>query len=112
MSNGDHPSVAAGDELYPMNAETRIAVMSVQMGHISETLSRIEQNSLQNVPRTEWEQRNAYVNGKLVEAAQMVSDVKAEIAGRRAPWWAVIASIAGATAVVAYLIEIIPRLVN
>ena len=117
------PHELGPEDLRPMSSETQIAVMSIQIGHIGETLQRIEQQGAHAVPRTEWEQRNLYVDSRFVDqGAEVVkvrsdcvkelSDVKAEIASRRAPWWTVVATIGGLLAMVALAIDYIPRIVN
>ena len=111
------------EELHPMTSETRIAVMSVQIGHIGETLQRIEQQGAHAVPRTEWEQRNLYVDGRFnvmgadlvktrADSAAEVAAVKSDIASRRAPWWTIVATVGGLLAIVALAIDYIPRIVN
>lgn len=122
--------MTVGDELQPMNSEARIAVMQVQIGHISQTLDRIEKAGTHAVPRTEWEQRNAYVDSRFAEttsgiaAAHLAADtarseaekaaanLRAELNARRAPWWAVLGAGAGIVAVIAFLFEYIPRIIN
>jgi hypothetical protein len=111
------------EELHPMTSETRIAVMSVQIGHIGDTLQRIEAQGAHAVPRTEWEQRNLYVDGRFsglgtdivqtrAHCVEELAIVKAEIASRRAPWWTVVATIGGVFATVVLLFEFVPRILN
>jgi hypothetical protein len=68
------------------------------------------------VPRGEWEQRNHFVDGRFQEIGREVSTLrtetrstvaalKAEVDGRRAPWWSVAAV---AVAVVSLLVTIAP----
>ena len=96
----------------PLNTDARIAVMSVQIGHISDSLARIELANTGHVPRSEWEQRNTYVDGRLLDLNTKIAESKTEAASRRAPWWAIVAAGAGGVAVVAFLFDIIPRIVN
>lgn len=100
------------EDLHPATTETRIAVMATEIQHISKTLERIEANGAHSVPRAEWEQRNAYVDLRFTEAFTQIQSVKQDAAARRAPWWTVIAAGAGALAVIAYLFDIIPTVVN
>lgn len=111
------------DELHPLNTEARIAVMSVQIEHIGKTLERIEAGSTHTVPRAEWEQRNAYVDLRFLDAfaqitkvasdsATAIAAIQTEAASRRAPWWAIVGAGAGTLAVIAYLFDIIPAVVN
>lgn len=106
------PAQLGPDDLHPATTETRIAVMATEIGHISKTLERIEQNGAHAVPRAEWEQRNAYVDLRFLDAFAQIAAVKQEAASRRAPWWTIVAAGAGALAVIAYLIDIIPSVVN
>lgn len=121
MSNDAHDDPT--EDMHPLNTEARIAVMSVQIAHIGKTLDRIEQGSTHTVPRAEWEQRNAYVDLRLLDAFAQISKVNidatagitkinAEIASRRAPWWSVVAAGGAALAIIAYLFNIIPSIVN
>lgn len=98
--------------MHPLNAEARIAVMSVQIEHIGETLRRIEANGTHAVARSEWEQRNGYVDGRFAEAFAQMAQLRTDAASRRAPWWTIVAAGAGILAVVAYLFDIIPTIVN
>ena len=105
-------SAAQQEELHPMTTETRIAVMAVQLNHIGEAVARIETQGAHAVPRSEWEQRNVYVDGRFVDVFAQLAAAKQEAAGRRAPWWTIVAAGAGALAVIAYLLDIIPSIVN
>lgn len=78
-------------ELMPMNTEANIAVMRSDIQNIKGSLERIEKAGLSNVPRTEWEQHNAYVESRFTA-------VLAELAARRAPWWSVAALLIAALA--------------
>lgn len=102
----------SNDAAHPLNTDARIAVMSVQIQHIGEAVTRIEAASTGNVPRTEWEQRNIYVDSRFADVAQKLAEAQADVDRRRAPWWAVVGAGAGALAVVAYLFDIIPTIVN
>lgn len=110
VSTGAHDDPT--EDMHPLNTEARIAVMSVQIAHIGQTLNRIEQGATHSVPRAEWEQRNTYVDLRFVDAFTKIASIQNEAASRRAPWWAVIGAGAGAIAVVAYLFDIIPTIVN
>lgn len=82
--------------------ETNIAVMTAELRHIKEAVDRIEQNTAKNVTRTEWEQRNQFVDGRF-------SAFEKELAARKAPWWSV-----GALAIsaAAFLVVLIPLIAN
>lgn len=99
-------------DMHPINTEARIAVMSVQIAHIGKTLDRIESGTTHTVPRAEWEQRNAYVDLRFLDAFAQIKSIETESAARRAPWWTIVAAGAGMLAVVAYLFDIIPTIVN
>lgn len=96
------------EEARPLNTDARIAVMSVQIQHIGEAVTRIEAASTGNVPRTEWEQRNIYVDARFMDISQKLAEAQA----RRAPWWAVVGTGAGIAAVLAFLFDYIPKIVN
>ena len=100
------------EELSPLNDGARIAVMSVQIGHISDTLVRIEAQGAHAVPRHEWEQRNVYVDARFVTQAAEFSKLQSDIASRRAPWWTIVATIGGLAAMLALAVEYLPRIVN
>jgi hypothetical protein len=46
------------------------------------------------------------------ETAGEVGALKAEIAGRRAPWWTIVATIGGVFATIVLLFEFVPRILN
>lgn len=73
-----------------------IAVQTVQLQHMRESLERIEQSLGSHVTRNEWEMRNGYVDGQFILHAadvaslrKTVSDNQERMENRRAPWWAV-----------------------
>lgn len=103
-----NPPHTQHEDASPLNTDARIAVMSVQIQHIGETLGRIELANTGHVPRTEWEQRNTYVDGRFLD----ISTKLAEAQARKAPWWAVVGAGAGIAAGAAFLFDIIPKLVN
>lgn len=91
----------------PSNTEANIAVMTVELRYIKEAVSRIESAHTTSVPRTEWEQRNEYINQQLHQIVKESADLKAELASKRAPWWSVLSSFAGAAAVIIVIIQFI-----
>jgi hypothetical protein len=99
--NAAHNSGPSTEELRKMDDPTRIAVIGVQIGHISETLTRIENAQVGTVSRTEWEQRNAYSDRRFNE-----------LEARRAPWWTIIGAGAGFIAIIAFAFDIIPKIAN
>ena len=99
-------------EAAPMNTDANIAVMAVEVRYIKEAVERMERSNEAKVSRHEWEQRNVYVDGRFVDAFAKIAEVSADAARRRAPWWTIVAAAAGCLAVVAYLIDIVPQVVN
>ena len=94
-------------EAVPTNTDANIAVMAVELRYIKASVERIEQAHTASVPRTEWEQRNEYVNQQLHALVRENADLKTELASKRAPWWSVLSSIGSAAAVVIVLIQFI-----
>lgn len=99
-------------EAVPTNVEASVAVMAVEMRYAREALDRIEKAQQTSVPRTEWEQRNAYVDQrfaaqseKFAEINQKFATAAAEQAARRIPWTAIGAFIVGAGALILSLID-------
>lgn len=106
-----------------MDTDTQIAVIATEIRYMGETLKRIETAQSNYVARGEWDTRVIYVDKAMVdlnasivkakaEARAAVAEVKAEAASRRAPWWTIVAAGAGILAVVAYLFDIVPQIVN
>lgn len=99
----------------PMNTEAHIAVQTVQLQHMAKALDRIEAAQQASVPRSEWEQRNGYVDGRFqqVEVAHSalatnVEAFKRAVDAARAPWWVVLGAGLGiVSAVVAVLAVIV-----
>lgn len=111
------------EEAVATNTDSQIAVMAVKVEYISAAVERIERNHSDVVLRREWQARNEHVDGRFLdlhtkitnvsaESTKGVSELRAEMATRRAPWWTIVAAGAGALAVVAYLLDIIPTIVN
>lgn len=110
-------------EAVPTNTDANIAVMAVEVRYIKESVERIERSAGALVTRTEWETRNRTVDGRFVDAFAAIATVRADgnvkiaelaadIAKRRAPWWTIVAAAAGSLAVIAYLFDIVPMIVN
>jgi hypothetical protein len=106
-----------------LDTDTQIAVIARDITYITQSLERIERAQAGYVSRSEWDARLIYVDKNMVElvsgiskaradARAMVAEVKAEAASRRAPWWTIVAAIAGILAVVAYVFDLVPQIVN
>lgn len=106
----------------PMSLDAHVAVQTVELRHMRETLDRIEGQLGSHVTRVEWEQRNGYVDGQFrqhdVELGNIKKDASTEIANlkkeisadrakaeaARAPWWVVLGAGLGiVSAVVAVM---------
>jgi hypothetical protein len=53
----------------------------------------------ETVSRGEWMQRNAYVDMKFDSQGSDISEIRTDLASRRAPWWSVAAVVVAAAAV-------------
>lgn len=96
-----------------MNMEAHIAVQTVQMQHMTKSLERIEARQESSVPRSEWEQRNGYVDGRFEQATQATRAVadaldKLErvIQAARAPWWVILGSGLGIVSAVVAVVSV------
>lgn len=90
--------------LLPMSVESHIAVQTVELRHIKETVERIEQSQSGHVSRPEWEQRNGYVDGVFTQVHTKIQSVEDEMKAQRAPWWVIIgAGLGGVSAVIALI---------
>ena len=84
------------DEMLPTNLAANVAVQTVELRHIKESLERIELQLGSHVTRNEWEMRNGYVDGQFVQtsadiaaARATVAELRRDVEAKRAPWWAV-----------------------
>ena len=102
------------DELPPANMAANLAVQTVQLQHMRESLERIETSLGTHVTRNEWEMRNGYVDGQFTlhatETAQVrqtlreaqsavkerFEEQEREMNSKRAPWWTVASVIVAA----------------
>jgi hypothetical protein len=85
-------------EAMPMSVEAHVAVQTVELRHVRESLERIEDQIGLHVTRTEWEQRNGYVDGRLNQ-----------LEAQRAPWWVVLGAGLGIISAVVAVISITIR---
>lgn len=85
-------------EAMPTNMEASMAVMTVELRYVRQAVDEIKNHQASSVPRTEWEQRNAYVDSRF-------SAITAELATRRLPWPTVGAFLTGAIAVALVVID-------
>lgn len=83
-------------EAVPQNMAANVAVQTVELRHMRESLERIEKALGSHVTRNEWEMRNGYVDGKFVSTAadiaksnEHIAEVQRTVEAKRAPWWAV-----------------------
>src|SRR5688572_7541365 len=90
------------ENLAPVNMAANMAVQTVQLQHMRESLERIEGAMGSHVTRNEWEMRNGYVDGQFnLHAADTavlrnhMQEQSKAIESRRAPWWAVVTTIVG-----------------
>lgn len=98
-----------------MSLDAHVAVQTVELRHVRETLDRIEGQMGSHVSRTEWEQRNGYVDGRFQQFAAEFTGIKEQqVADRRhaeaqrAPWWVVLGAVVGiVSAVVAVMALVI-----
>jgi hypothetical protein len=86
------------ETLMPTNTDAAIAVMAVEMRYVRKAVDEIKQNQSANVTRSEWQQRNAHVDGRF-------ADVYRELAARRVSWPAVGALVVAAIVLVLDLIS-------
>lgn len=102
-------------EAVPMSLDAHVAVQTVELRHVRESLDRIEGQLGNHVSVSSWEQRNGYVDGRFqqVEASitslkdQQIEDRRASEA-QRAPWWVVLGAGLGiVSAVVAVMALVI-----
>lgn len=98
-----------------MSLDAHVAVQTVELRHVRETLDRIEGQMGSHVSRTEWEQRNGYVDGRFQQVGAEINGLKEQqledrrqAAAQRAPWWVVLGAGLGiVSAVVAVMALII-----
>lgn len=90
-----------------MSVESHVAVQTIQLRHMGESLERIERRMGENVTRNEWEQRNGHVDGRFAQMQTEITAVKNDAENRRAPWWSVVGSV---TAIAALALTLIPIL--
>lgn len=87
-----------------MSLEAHVAVQTVEIRHVRESLERIEAAQSSNVSMTQWEQRNGYVDGEFKQVHAKIQSVENEMKAQRAPWWVVLgAGLGGVSAIVALL---------
>jgi hypothetical protein len=102
------------EDLPPANMAANLAVQTVQLQHMRESLERIETSLGTHVTRNEWEMRNGYVDGQfalhatetgalrqsLREAQVAVKERFEEqdraLQSRRAPWWTIVSVVVAA----------------
>lgn len=99
-----------------MNIDAHMAVQTVQIQHMAKSLERIEAAQQAAVPRSEWEQRNGYVDGRFqqvtdanVATASALDALKRAIDAARAPWWVVLGAGLGIVSAVVAVVAVIMK---
>lgn len=80
----------------------RLDDLRVQVASLSD---KLDAHRGEMVPRTEWMQRNATVDERFQDQGKDISDLRAELAARRAPWWSVVSAITAVVAVAVVIIQ-------
>lgn len=103
-------------EAQPMNVDAHIAVQTVHIQHMAKALERIEAAQQASVPRSEWEQRNGYVDGRFqqvtdanIATAQAVAEFKRAVDAARAPWWVVLGAGLGIVSAVVAVVAVLMK---
>lgn len=103
-------------ELAPMSTDAHIAVQTVHLHHMAKSLERIEAAQQASVPRSEWEQRNGYVDGRFsqvtdahVHLTEALADLKRSIEAARAPWWVVLGAGLGIVSAVVAVVAVLMK---
>lgn len=104
------------DSAVPMSLDAHVAVQTVEMRHMRESLDRIETSLGSHVTRVEWEQRNGYVDGQFRQHDVEIANVKKEAAAdraraeaARAPWWVVLGAGLGIVSAVVAVVALVIR---
>lgn len=103
-------------EVAPMNVDAHIAVQTVHIQHMAKSLERIEARQEASVPRSEWEQRNGYVDGHFQQVAADISALttaldtfKRAVDAARAPWWVVLGAGLGIVSAIVAVLAVITK---
>lgn len=103
-------------DVMPMSMEAHVAVQTVHIQHMTKALDRIEAAQQASVPRSEWEQRNGYVDGRFqqvtdanVALTNALAELKRAIDAARAPWWVVVGAGTGIVSAVVAVIVLITK---
>jgi hypothetical protein len=78
--------------------EDRITLARVEatLESVAKALGELREDVLRQrgdvVPRGEWLQRNAYVDSKFDNQGADISEIRQDLAAKRAPWWVVLAA--------------------
>lgn len=79
--------------------EDRIALVKVEttlegvVTTLGELRDEIRSQRGEHVTRNEWTQRNTHVDAKFDTHAEDISEIKQDLASKRAPWWTVVAVV-------------------
>lgn len=91
----------------PMSLDAHVAVQTVELRHVRETLDRIEGQMGAHVSRTEWEQRNGYVDGRFQQVESEITAIKRQAEAQRAPWWVVLGAGLGIVSAVVAIMALV-----
>lgn len=99
-----------------MSLDAHVAVQTVELRHVRETLDRIEGQMGSHVSRSEWEQRNGYVDGmfqqvhtEMLSIKEQQRQDKAHMESQRAPWWVVLGAGLGIVSAVVAVMALVIR---
>lgn len=102
------------NEAVPMSLDAHVAVQTVELRHVRETLDRIEGQMGSHVTRAEWEQRNGYVDGMFTQKTQEIValkeqqlDDRKQAEAQRAPWWVTLGAGLGVISAVVAIMALV-----
>lgn len=78
------------DRIALAKVETTLEGVVTTLGELRD---EIRSQRGEKVPRNEWIQRNTHVDAKFDNQAEDISDIKQDLASKRAPWWTVAAVV-------------------
>jgi len=79
-----------------------LAVVVARLDDVRGDFAQLRQEVLSSradtVARGEWRQRNDHVDSRFAAQGREIGDLRADVNGRRAPWWSVGAMVVSAAA--------------